>query len=56
MKKCDDDCEPICDFCFHIRKNKKDGGESYCEILDRYVSWGSYCDEYYCFRLATAPI
>ena len=53
MKKCNDECQPICDFCHNLQRVFEDGpqvDESYCSVKKKIVSWTSRCDEFDCFR------
>jgi len=48
MILCNEECEPMCDFCLHLKKNPEDGGESWCEVMQEMVDWCDSCCEFWC--------
>jgi len=55
MKKCDIECEPICDFCKHYTFNKSDPDEGYCDLLKKNKSPIEGCFLFHCFRRNDNP-
>jgi hypothetical protein len=51
VKLCNPDCLPACDFCVHLDRRDGDEGESLCLLLGEVVDWGSYCEDFHCFRV-----
>lgn len=55
MKKCNADCEPLCDFCIHYDFNgNEDGaytGDGYCNLHKEQCEPYEDCDEFHCFRI-----
>lgn len=55
MYKCDDMCEPICDFCLYFTNgndlNREDIEEGYCSKYKKDTNLTSYCDEYCCYTV-----
>jgi hypothetical protein len=56
MKKCNEGCHVICDFCLHFEHERDDDGDltggGYCVFHEKTVSFTYGCDDYHCFRLA----
>lgn len=67
MKKCNDDCYPICDFCRMFNHNEReelyDGniigiytGNGYCVYHERDTDITDYCDDFICMNYKDGTI
>ena len=55
MRKCSDDCYPICDFCKYYRFNGDECGcyigEGFCNLCQEPRDPWEGCDDFYCFSI-----
>jgi hypothetical protein len=55
MKKCNEDCIPVCDFCLYYEFNADDEGaytgDGWCSYNKKAVEPYDMCKYFYCSRL-----
>lgn len=55
MRKCNDECYPLCDFCKHYNFNGDENGayteNGFCTFHNQKKDPSDFCEDFYCFNI-----